>query len=56
MNSVMKIIKDENLEVLKQDFDNLCTMYLKVRESDYARIKSKIENLREISLDLERIA
>jgi len=56
MNSVMKIIKDDSLEILKQDFNNLCTMHLRVRESDYSRIKSKIEKIREISLDLERIA
>lgn len=56
MNSVMKIIKDENLEIIKQDFNNLCLMQLKVRESFFEIIKSKVEKIGEIKLKLLRIA
>lgn len=56
MNDVMKLIKDEQLEVLSQEFDNLCTMEMRVRESEYERIKERIEKLGEVSEELLRIA
>jgi len=56
MNAVMKVIKDESLDVQKQEFGNLCSMEIRVRESEYARILSKIEKLGEVSIDLLRIA
>lgn len=33
MNDVMRVIKDEKPNILKQEFDNLCTMELSIRES-----------------------
>ena len=33
MNDIMKVIKDERPNILKQEFDNLCTMELSIRES-----------------------
>jgi len=56
MNDVMKLIKDEQLDIQKQDFGNLCTMELRVRESEYKRIKTRIEKLGEVAEELLRIA
>jgi uncharacterized YigZ family protein len=56
MNSVMKIIKDESLEIVSQDFNNLCTMQLKVRESSFEMIKAKVGKIGEVRLDLIKIA
>jgi len=56
MNDVMKLIKDEQLDILSQDFGNLCKMEIRVRESEYKRIKTRIEKLGEVAEELLRIA
>lgn len=43
MNDVMRIIKEEQLKVVGQEFDNLCTMHLTIRES---RAEILIEKLK----------
>ena len=45
MNDVMKIIKDYDLEISNQQFDNDCKMSLLVREGLMEEINSKFENL-----------
>jgi len=44
MNSLMKIVKDEQLEVLKTRFDLLCVILLKVGSARLKEIEAKIEN------------
>lgn len=51
MNDVMKLIKDHNLIMNNQEFNNLCSIYLKIRKSEYSLIKSKIEKIGEIVID-----
>jgi uncharacterized YigZ family protein len=46
MNDVMKIIKDYNLEITNQQFDNDCKISLLVREGLMGEINSKFENLK----------
>jgi len=45
MNDVMKIIKDYDLEISNQQFDNDCKMSILVREGLMEEVISKFENL-----------
>jgi uncharacterized YigZ family protein len=42
MNDVMKIIKDDNLQVLSQQFDNNCTMQIAIRKMQVNQTLAKI--------------
>lgn len=42
LNSVMKIIKEENLQVLSQTFDMDCTMSLQIRQSMAGKLKTRL--------------
>lgn len=49
MNDVMRIVKEENPEIVSQDFDNDCKMTLRIRKSQFERLKhrlQKVETLR----------
>nr|WP_121272779.1 YigZ family protein [Pedobacter schmidteae] len=45
MNDVMKLIKEEKLNVLSQDFDNSCSMKIEIRKSNLNGILGKIEKV-----------
>lgn len=45
MNEVMKIIKDYELKILSQHFDNQCQITLQIRENLVVEVKKKMENL-----------
>jgi uncharacterized YigZ family protein len=51
MNDVMKVMKEENPTVLSQSFDNECAMQLQVRLNDYEKLKSRLENIEEVSVE-----
>ena len=51
MNDVMRIVKEENPAVLAQNFDNLCSMTLALRASLMPRLRSRLENLREVTIE-----
>lgn len=54
MNSVMKIIKDLQPQIITQDYDNICTMTLRIRKSLMPQMKDKllkIEGLQIITND-----
>lgn len=42
MNDVMKVVKDEQPRIVSQEFDNLCTMVLAVRQSKADILESKL--------------
>jgi len=49
MNDVMRIVKEESPEIISQDFDNNCRMTLRIRKSQFDRLKErllKVETLR----------
>jgi len=46
MNDVMRLIKEYDLDIKSQDFDNSCSMTIRVREGNYGQV---IDRLREIS-------
>lgn len=43
MNDVMRIIKEDNLEILKQDFDNRCSITFSVRKLHVNQVVDKME-------------
>ncbi|MGN0002637.1 MAG: IMPACT family protein [Sphingobacterium composti] len=45
MNDVMRIIKDENITVLNQEFDNACTMTVEMRKMQVNSFVMKIEKV-----------
>lgn len=50
MNAVMKLVKDEQLQVLDQDFDNSCMMKLEIRKSSLNTVLGKIEKVEGIQI------
>ncbi len=45
MNGVMKVIKDLQPKIVSQEFDNLCTMTLSIRESESAQLIGRLEDV-----------
>ena len=43
MNDIMRVIKDEQPKIVSQEFDNLCTMVLAIRESRAAGLIEKLK-------------
>ncbi|WP_316808637.1 YigZ family protein [Pedobacter agri] len=50
MNDVMKVIKDENLEVLNQQFDINCILKFEVRKAQLNQVLSKFDKIEDIKL------
>lgn len=50
MNDVMKIIKEDKLEVLHQEFDLYCQIKLSIRKTDVLKTIPKFESLRGLEL------
>lgn len=51
MNAVMKLIKEENLNIVEQNYDNVCEIILSIRQRDVQKIKSRIAKIDGISFD-----
>ncbi|MDR0363483.1 MAG: IMPACT family protein [Bacteroidales bacterium] len=45
MNDVMKIVKDDSLDIVSQKFDNMCNIVFRTRQCNSEKIKSRFENL-----------
>ncbi|MBQ2365163.1 MAG: YigZ family protein [Alistipes sp.] len=45
MNDVMRIVKEMQPRVVEQQFDNLCTMVLSIRESESAQLVGRLEKV-----------
>ncbi|TCC85781.1 YigZ family protein [Pedobacter hiemivivus] len=45
MNDVMRLIKEEKLNVLSQDFDNACSIKIEIRKASLNSILGKIEKV-----------
>lgn len=50
MNEVMRLIKEEQLPVLRQDFDNYCTITIEIRKSLTNKVLQKLEKQTELEL------
>ena len=45
MNAVMKVVKDTKCTVIAQNFDNNCTITLKIRQSEAENLKDKLKKI-----------
>ncbi|MBO5234190.1 MAG: YigZ family protein [Alistipes sp.] len=52
MNDVMRIIKEEQPNILSQEFDNLCTMRLSIRESRAEGLLGKLRKVESANIEL----
>lgn len=52
MNQVMKLIKEENLEVINQISDMKCIVNIRMKKNDQFKIESKLNQLREVEFDI----
>lgn len=50
MNDIMKLIKEERLHVISQDFDNSCCIKIEIRKSSLNTILGKIEKIEGVKL------
>jgi uncharacterized YigZ family protein len=50
MNDVMRLIKEERLNILSQDFDNSCSVKIEIRKSGLNAILGKIEKIEGVQL------
>ncbi len=50
MNEVMRIIKDDNLAVLQQQFDNSCQIIVSVRKMQVNQVISKLQKLSTVTI------
>ena len=45
MNDVMRIVKDTNVRIVSQDFDNTCQIVLSIRQSEAEQLKTRLAKL-----------
>ncbi len=45
MNDVMRLVKEENLTILKQDFDNSCVLDVEVRKLQVNQVVQRLEKM-----------
>jgi len=53
MNNVMRIIKEDNLTILNQQFDNNCSVKISIRKMQVNRSIAKFEKLENVVIKLE---
>ena len=53
MNGVMRIIKEMNPRIDEQIFDNLCTMKLRIRESEADMLIAKLEKVEGVTVEVQ---
>lgn len=51
MNDVMKAVKELEVKILNQNFDNLCTMTVSIRQSKQAMLEKRLENAENVKLN-----
>ncbi|TRX63285.1 YigZ family protein [Carboxylicivirga sp. M1479] len=51
MNDIMKIMKEENPNIIKQDFNLRCMIEWSCRQADVDRIKSRLEKIESVTVD-----
>lgn len=53
MNEVMKVIKDDQLIILQQQFDNDCSITIAIRKMQVNQVLQKLEHIKEISVKFD---
>jgi len=54
LNEVMRVVKAENLDVLKQEFDNRCTMEIGIRQTQVDPVLGKLGKVEGLAVDFLR--
>ena len=50
MNRVMRVIKEERLKILKQDFDSNCKIHIELKRNQEKMTRKKIDNIRGVAI------
>jgi len=50
MNDVMRLIKDFDLEIQSQEFDNTCKMGIRVREANFEQVLEKLGDIDSVNI------
>jgi uncharacterized YigZ family protein len=56
MNSVMKVLKEEDAVILKQEFGNSCKLVFSIRRNSGNKICSRLQKISNVSVTLQRIS
>jgi putative IMPACT (imprinted ancient) family translation regulator len=51
MNDMMRIVKEEEPQIVSQTFDNDCTMTLRIRKDAMPRLKARLEKVSSVKFD-----
>jgi len=51
MNEVMKILKEEPITIISQEFDNQCKIHFRTRRCDSSKVKNRFEQVSELILN-----
>jgi len=51
LNEVMRIAKEEDLTIRKQDFDNRCALELEIRQTQVGKVLGRLEKVEGIAVD-----
>lgn len=44
MDGIMRIVKNEGIEIIDREFDNICKMKLQIREDEFEKVSGMLEN------------
>lgn len=53
MNQVMRIVKEEEPSIVRQGYDNDCSMTLRIRKGNMSRLKDRLEKVETLRFDTE---
>ena len=51
MNDVMRIVKEENPQIVSQGFENDCSMTLRIRKDSMSRLKARLEKVTTLRME-----
>jgi len=55
MNSVMKVLKEEDAVILSQEFENSCRLDFSVRKNSGNKISARLKKISNVSVTLQRV-
>jgi len=55
MNSVMKVLKDEDAVIIRQEFENSCKLEFSIRKNSGNKISARLQKISNVSLTLQKV-
>lgn len=55
MNSVMKVLKEEEAVIIHQEFENSCTLDFSIRKNSGNKISSRLQKISDVSVTFQKI-